>query len=106
MHGKQVSHGDVYAHNMMVNQQMALLFGDFGAASNLAKLPTSERDAMQAIEVRALGCLLDDLLPFADNDEDDALRVQLRQLKAHCMQPALSCRPRFSDIVKTLAALR
>ncbi|MBW0280125.1 leucine-rich repeat-containing protein kinase family protein [Shewanella xiamenensis] len=106
MHGKQVSHGDVYAHNMMVNQQMALLFGDFGAASNLAKLPTSERDAMQAIEVRALGCLLDDLLPFADNDEDDALRVQLRQLKAHCMQPELSCRPRFSDIVKTLAALR
>ncbi|WHF55082.1 hypothetical protein OCF84_17055 [Shewanella xiamenensis] len=64
------------------------------------------RRKCSSIRISYLGCLLDDLLPFADNDEDDALRVQLRQLKAHCMQPALSCRPRFSDIVKTLAALR
>ena len=105
MHAQHISHGDVYAHNMMINQQMSLLFGDFGAASNLAKLSTSERNAMQAIEVRALGCLIDDLLPFAGANDDEALRAQLRQLKALCMQPELSCRPRFSDIAKTLTAL-
>ncbi|ABI40479.1 serine/threonine protein kinase [Shewanella sp. MR-4] len=104
MHAQQISHGDVYAHNMMINPQMALLFGDFGAASNLAKLPPLARDAMQAIEVRALGCLIDDLLPFAGADEDEAMRAQLRQLKDLCMQPDLSCRPRFTDIAKTLAA--
>ncbi|MFV0594066.1 leucine-rich repeat-containing protein kinase family protein [Shewanella sp.] len=102
MHGQQISHGDVYAHNMMINPQMALLFGDFGAASNLAKLSQSERDAMQAIEVRALGCLIDDLLPFAGADEYEAMRTQLRQLKDLCMQPELINRPRFSDIANTL----
>lgn len=105
MHAQHISHGDVYAHNMMINQQMSLLFGDFGAASNLAKLSTSERSAMQAIEVRALGCLIDDLLPFAGADRADALRVQLQQLTDLCMQPELSCRPAFSDIAKLLARL-
>ncbi len=105
MHAQQISHGDVYAHNMMINPQMALLFGDFGAASNLAKLSQSEREAMEAIEVRALGCLIDDLLPFANRFEDEGLHAQLLQLKEQCMQADFASRPRFSEAAKVLAAL-
>ncbi|MGL5666753.1 MAG: protein kinase, partial [Shewanella sp.] len=93
MHAKQVSHGDVYAHNMMINPEMDLLFGDFGAASNLSHLSESKRLAMQAIEVRALGCLIEDLLNYVDKFENQAGYMSLCDIKDKCMQLDVGQRP-------------
>lgn len=113
MHAQGVSHGDIYAHNTMVNAEQQVLFGDFGAASNLASLPVSARQAMESIEVRALGCLLDDLLALFKPDSDSsaientteiALFEQLTTLAADCMQAVPVKRPRFAQIKQQLLA--
>lgn len=105
MHAKQVSHGDVYAHNMMVNQQMNLLFGDFGAASNLGNLSTLEQLAMEAIEVRALGCLIEDLLAYVDESVNAEHYAQLSAIKAACMQSDVALRPRLVEVNRAIVSL-
>ncbi|MDT3319785.1 leucine-rich repeat-containing protein kinase family protein [Shewanella sp. SP1S2-4] len=111
MHAKQVSHGDVYAHNIMVNQQINLLFGDFGAASNLRNLSTVERLAMEAIEVRALGCLIEDLLAYVDASAYVSASIgpehyrKLSAIKDECMQLDVTQRPCFAEVKKAIEAL-
>ncbi|MCU7369410.1 protein kinase, partial [Paucibacter sp. O1-1] len=55
LHQNGISHGDIYAHNTMINPQGNVLFGDFGAASNLNQFNSERRVLMQAIEIEALG---------------------------------------------------
>lgn len=109
IHQNGVSHGDVYAHNTMIDGNASVLFGDFGAASNLSLLPIVQREAMETIEVRAFGCLLDDLLALGDSGEYDELRRLLLKLKDQCMECTPSLRPTFSEIcvlLKDLAQLQ
>ncbi|MCK8047045.1 leucine-rich repeat-containing serine/threonine-protein kinase [Shewanella sp. 1CM18E] len=107
LHQNQVSHGDIYAHNTMYNANAEILFGDFGAATNLSLLPPLQREAMESIEVSALGCFIDDLIqnclvPSEKAqylaDEQAAVFVKLNALTADCMQPNVALRPRFEEI--------
>lgn len=104
LHQNGVSHGDVYAHNTMIDDSAAVLFGDFGAASNLSLLPAAQQHAMEAIEVRAFGCLLDDLLALGCSDSQRDLHRILVEVKDQCLQPQLSVRPVFSDLSMVLKA--
>lgn len=110
LHKHGVSHGDLYAHNTMINDQADMLFGDFGAATDLSVLPILQQEAMEAIEVRAFGCLLDDLLTVSDkgvNEEADDLWLQSRKtlsyLRDLCLNTDNAMRPRFADIQENLA---
>lgn len=99
MHGNHISHGDVYAHNIMINEQADMLFGDFGAATNLAPLSPEQQQAFERIEVRAFGCLLDDLLSHLAIEDETTLDVTvLKLLKEQCMQEAVLLRPSFQTI--------
>lgn len=102
LHENNVSHGDIYAHNTMVDEHANMLFGDFGAASNLNSLPKKQQMAMQAVEVRAFGCLLDDLLPLSLDSEDTPQYEKLAIIKDSCMQVATLKRPSFYEIVGQL----
>lgn len=102
MHAKQVSHGDIYAHNIVINKEMKLLFGDFGAASNLRQLTDVERLAMEKIEIRALGCLIEDLLAYADAHANPTDYAQLTAIKERCMLADLGLRPSFSAVKHAL----
>jgi hypothetical protein len=62
LHGNNVSHGDIYAHNIMINESAQVLFGDFGAATSYDLLPDKLIKRLRRIEIRALGNLLEDLL--------------------------------------------
>jgi serine/threonine protein kinase len=62
LHGNNVSHGDIYAHNIMINESDQVLFGDFGAATCYSLLPARCKKGLMTIEIRALGNLLEDLL--------------------------------------------
>ncbi len=95
LHKNGISHGDLYAHNTMINDQADMLFGDFGAATNLLSLPKSQRGMMERIEVRAFGCLLEDLISLHDSAEDDPVLLMLTQLKNQCMANDSSIRPNF-----------
>jgi hypothetical protein len=105
LHENNVSHGDIYAHNTMIDEEANMLFGDFGAASDLNVLPESQQIAMQAIEVRAFGCLIDDLLPLCHHSKITEQYKPLLTIKDKCMQKSPIKRPTFSKIVEQLKSL-
>jgi Leucine-rich repeat (LRR) protein len=105
LHENNVSHGDIYAHNTMVDEHANMLFGDFGAASNLNSLSEEQKVAMQAVEVRAFGCLIDDLLPLCHQSRQTPQYEVLVGIKENCMQAVTFKRPSFIAIVEQLELL-
>ena len=93
LHDNNLMHGDLYAHNILVNDNHNCYLGDFGAASFYEK----EDNRYEKIEVRAFGCLLDDMLSrcIIDNKK---LYVKLDKIKEICMQNSVSSRPLFKEI--------
>lgn len=62
LHERKLMHGDLYAHNILVSDQGHALLGDFGATWSYTSLAAELHPALQAIEVRAYGYLIDDLV--------------------------------------------
>ena len=117
LHLKHISHGDLYAHNIMVHNSSGFsILGDFGAATryrNILGRITSDEPievdiykAIECIEVRAFGCLIDDMVERMDVDPAstsfDNLSLQLKSLRAACLSPDIMNRPRFSEILNVL----
>lgn len=107
LHRHGIMHGDLYAHNILVSHTAHSILGDFGAASfygdNFKEL------LIEKLEVRAFGCLLEDLLdrcsvPTAGVSKSD-LFLQLRQLQQSCMTCVIEQRPLFYDVWKELTAI-
>ncbi|WMS92218.1 leucine-rich repeat-containing protein kinase family protein [Pseudoalteromonas sp. HL-AS1] len=103
LHVRKVSHGDVYAHNTMINKDADVLFGDFGAATNLAMLSDYQQKQIELIEVRALGCLIEDLLgTVTGDDRQSELFVKMSDMAKCAMQLTLNQRPTFTDLLAEL----
>ncbi|MFT2110137.1 leucine-rich repeat-containing protein kinase family protein [Marinomonas sp. 2405UD68-3] len=66
---KRISHGDLYAHNVLIDPDGRILFGDFGAASKYDVLPMYQQHGIQRIEQRAMTHFIEDMLGLC-NDED------------------------------------
>ncbi len=103
LHENSVSHGDIYAHNTMIDERANMLLGDFGAASDLSSLSKEQQNAMQAVEVRAFGCLLDDLLPFCLCSTSTEQYQKLLIIKEGCLQASTLKRPSFMEITEQLS---
>lgn len=69
LHLNQVCHGDLYAHNTLVDEQANIIFGDFGAATMYHCLTFAQQEKIKRIEYRALQHFIDDLLSIC-NIED------------------------------------
>ena len=93
MHEAHLMHGDLYAHNILINSQSKCYLGDFGAAS----FYDSGEDAYEKLEVRAYGCLLEDLLQRC-SDIDSKIYKSLDSLKIKCLSVNLQERPFFKDM--------
>ena len=61
LHMNQVCHGDLYAHNTLVDDEGNIIFGDFGAASMYHMLSESQQKKIKHIEARALGHFIEDI---------------------------------------------
>ena len=61
LHACGLLHGDFYAHNILVDDAGHALLGDFGAASFLPEDDAVRREALQRIDRRALGVLVEEL---------------------------------------------
>ncbi len=106
LHGKGVCHGDLYAHNILLDAEATVLLGDFGAASNFASLLPDQIEALQAFEVRAYGYLLDDLLGLAsDGESNPEWYAQLMTIKNSCLQSRVQSISLFAVIKRQLQAL-
>jgi Leucine rich repeat/Protein tyrosine and serine/threonine kinase len=62
LHRRGVLHGDLYAHNILFNAEGHALLGDFGAASPLPSAESPLREALMALDQRALGVLQAELM--------------------------------------------
>jgi hypothetical protein len=105
LHARGILHGDLYAHNILVDAAGTSLLGDFGAASFYPNQSPAIAQALEWIEARAFGCLLEDLLDRCVLDMDDLqteLYDRLRGLQQDCMNPNPSLRPAFNKICDVL----
>ena len=96
LHARGLMHGDLYAHNILFAPGRQPVIGDFGAASvYAAPNPTLER-----LEVRAFGCLLEELVARCD-----APLPEIAGLATVCLDENPAARPLFEDIVNRLKSL-
>ncbi|WP_050904596.1 leucine-rich repeat-containing protein kinase family protein [Vibrio campbellii] len=77
LHDNKVCHGDLYAHNTLVNEQGEIIFGDFGAASIYGYLSEQQQAAIKTIESRALVYFIEDVCSVCE-DSKAALDVMNR----------------------------
>ncbi|GKT11236.1 MAG: hypothetical protein ISEC1_P0199 [Thiomicrorhabdus sp.] len=89
LHDKGICHGDLYAHNILIDKTCDVLIGDFGATSHYEMLSELQRQALQGIEVRAFSYLLDDLLSLCSDSTSYADGFEkLTCLKQRCLDAA------------------
>lgn len=108
LHRAGIMHGDLYGHNILFarvsDAPARALLGDLGAAS-LYECSNRERAVgLERLEVRAFGCLLEELLAHCDTQ--DSPLDGLHQLKAACLSELPADRPDFAYIERQLAAAR
>jgi serine/threonine protein kinase len=104
LHARGISHGDFYAHNVLYRPEGGCLLGDFGAASFYPPQASGSPNPYEALEVRAFGCLLGELLERLEADPDERL-ASLTAWQLRCVAPVAASRPRFAELVTMLAAL-
>ena len=109
LHSRGIMHGDLYAHNILANEVGETLLGDFGAASLYDASDERLGQRLQRLEMRAFGCLLEDLLDRCAFDPDDSVVAcqfnGLRQMQVDCMDAVLENRPLFAEVCQRLEGL-
>lgn len=103
LHCHGISHGDLYAHNILIDDEANVLLGDFGAATYyLADSPFAAQ--VQGLEIRAYACLLDDLLNHLSPSEKglNSTVTLLEDIRKACFQENVHTRPDFDTIYQTL----
>ncbi|WDH33275.1 leucine-rich repeat-containing protein kinase family protein [Pseudomonas chlororaphis] len=105
LHHQGITHGDLYGHNILWNPQGECLLGDFGAASFHSLADTEETRALQRIEVRAFGILLEELLARIESGLSPRQHERLAALVNDCCQPQVLARPGFAEVGEVLRGI-
>lgn len=99
MHERGIMHGDFYAHNIMIDKEANNILGDFGGASYYEPKEVKVRNALERLEVRAFGCLVEEILLLSQNDRSDhQRREKLETLRDDCLNEKNEERPLFKTI--------
>ena len=106
MHERGIMHGDFYAHNIMIDAEANSILGDFGGASFFEPTEVEIRNGLERLEVRAFGCLIEELLELSkENENFIKQREALISLKESSMQDKTAKRPLFVEIFKSITYL-
>ncbi|MES2951679.1 MAG: leucine-rich repeat-containing protein kinase family protein [Pseudomonadota bacterium] len=105
LHQRSIMHGDLYAHNILWNPADGqALLSDFGGASLLPLDQAAVSRALMALEVRAFGCLLEELVAHAEHDAGHAGALKgMAVLAEACLQGNPAARPDMLEVVRQLA---
>jgi hypothetical protein len=107
LHQRGVMHGDLYAHNILWSPVSGkALLSDFGAATLTPGPQEPLSRALQALEVRAFGCLLEELLAIAEPLADACSALtSMESLAKACTSLQPSSRPTMDDVSQQLSGL-
>jgi hypothetical protein len=103
LHARGLSHGDLYAHNILHNGLGRARLGDFGAASFLGSVPPHQAARLRAMDVRALGCLLEELAACCDGPAP--ARQALSALAHSAMDADIDRRPSADALARAARML-
>jgi len=95
LHSRGILHGDLYGHNILHDGRGGALLGDFGAASFYTPGSPSGT-ALELLEVRAFGCLLEELMAHCELPA--SLRNELAVLMHDCLRELPAARPDFASV--------
>lgn len=98
LHYKKVTHGDLYAHNILTSEDGHALLGDFGAATvHGGKVPS----LVEKLEVLAFAHLVEDLLGHVTvtTDDERAAVERLQDLRQRCSAKSVPARPSFKQLL-------
>ncbi len=105
VHAKGIMHGDLYAHNILLGQNGHALLGDFGAAC-FKPTDAAHMLALEKIEVRAFGYLLEELLERCEGEATTLTAVttfatltHLTALRDACLNTDSTQRPVFTEVM-------
>ncbi|BDU53243.1 protein kinase [Limnohabitans sp. INBF002] len=119
LHARGILHGDLYAHNILHTSEGNALLSDFGAAAFFDVNDAALAQGLEKLEVRALGCLLEELAMQCDATSVDSQteasavtpsshthqRQALAQLAQRCLHDTPSQRPSLAQVRAELEAL-
>ena len=110
LHSHGLTHGDLYAHNTLIGANGHAVLGDFGAAAFYDQSDLCVAQALEQIEVRAFGCLFEELLERVDlaaqaSASPEGLLHSAQELCAQCLTPLVKQRPLFERLEERLALL-
>lgn len=105
LHQQGMMHGDLYGHNILTTTAGDALLSDYGAASFYDCADTYLAERLPRLEVRAFGCLVEELLARCDG-LNAATQQGLSALVAACLLPQLLARPTFDAICQQLTELQ
>jgi hypothetical protein len=112
IHGRGIAHGDLYAHNTLIDKSGHALLGDFGAATIYGE--SEKKEEIERMEVLAFGHLIEDLVGLVEHrlDGDEVLGEKdgyviegLNALHYKCTNPIVLERPDFAEVVEVLGGL-
>ena len=96
LHTRNIAHGDLYAHNIMIDSHSKATVGDFGAAT---MYPPEQKQIREALDVRAFGILIDDLLAQVPGTNVANEKItKLEKLRDQCLDDDITKRPTFAAI--------
>jgi hypothetical protein len=107
LHARGVMHGDLYAHNILWDPTTAqALLSDFGGATLLPDAPRAQRSALLALEVRAFGYLLEELLALVEPAATglDTSVSGMTALAQACTSLVPAQRPDMAEVAARLSA--
>lgn len=100
LHARGVMHGDFYAHNVLWNPATSeALLSDMGAACVMPSDQPGVSRRLLALEVRAFGVLLQELVAHMPAAQKDTVTAQALQAGAlECLAPDPADRPTLLDL--------
>jgi hypothetical protein len=107
LHQRGVMHGDLYAHNILIDPVHGQAqLGDFGAATRLPTQPSNVCRGLLALEVRALGCLLEELVAATGAHVEQPATQALQALAQACLSGIPHRRPAVAEVAQALQVAR
>ena len=106
LHARGITHGDLYAHNILHTSEGNCLLSDLGAAAFFDVNDLLFAQSLEKIEIRAIGCLFQELVAQCAVKPTHKTSLSILGKLAHqCVNEVPKQRPTLFNVCETLQAI-